>query len=201
MFYRFARAFLWLLFHLAYRFRVEGAGNLPDGTAGRGYIVASNHRTNFDPIFVGIAIRPTLAFMAKSELFQKPFVGGVLRALKAFPVERGKGDRGAVDFAVQTVESGRVLAMFPEGTRSKDGKLQRPKSGCAVIAASSRADVVPAAVCFGERLRFRTPVTVRFGKPISFEELGVDAGVPSTIKHGSRLIMERIGGLLDGDAS
>lgn len=194
MFYRIARGILWVLVRLLFRFRVEGAEKLPQGG---GYLVASNHRTNFDPVFVGVAIHPTLTFMAKIELFETPLVGPIIRALGAFPVERGKGDTGAVDFAIHTVEAGRVLAMFPEGTRSTDGALQRGKTGCAVIAGAAKATVVPAAVCFGEKLRFRTPVTVRFGDPISPETLGVDASSPRTYRAGTRLIMSNIAGLLE----
>lgn len=198
MFYRIARGFMWLLCRVIFRFRVEGSDLIPKG---QGYIIACNHRSNFDPVFLGISIQPTLTFMAKSELFKTPFVGLIVRALGAFPVERGKGDTGAVDFAIRTVEDGRVLAMFPEGTRSKDGTLQRGKSGCAVIASAAKATIVPAAVCFGERLRFRTLVTVRFGTPISPEELGVDASSPRTIRTGTRLIMDRIAALLGQEAA
>ncbi|MCI8623042.1 MAG: 1-acyl-sn-glycerol-3-phosphate acyltransferase [Provencibacterium sp.] len=198
MFYRFARSVLWLLFHLLFHVRSTGKENLP---AGGGYIVASNHRTQCDPVFIGICIRPTLTFMAKIELFRIPFVGWIIRWLGAFPVERGKGDTGAVDFAKQTVRSGKVLAMFPEGTRSKDGKLQRLKSGCTVIASATNAQVVPVAIRFGEKLRFRSRVEVCFGKPISPEELGVDPAAPSTIKGGNRLIGGRIAALLEAPAS
>lgn len=198
MFYRIARGVLWVLFRLLFHVSAAGTENLP---AGGGYIVASNHRTQCDPVFIGICIKPTLTFMAKAELFKVPVAGFVIRWLGAFPVERGKGDTGAVDFAKQTVRSGKVLAMFPEGTRSKDGKLQRLKSGCTVIAAATGAQVVPVAIRFGEKLRLRCRVQVCFGRPVSPEELGVDPAVPSTIKAGNRLISERIAGLLEGPAA
>ena len=197
MFYRIARGVMWVLFHLLFRISAVGTENLP---AGGGYIVASNHRTQCDPVVIGICIRPTLTFMAKAELFRVPVAGLIIRWLGAFPVERGRGDTGAVDFAKQTVRSGRVLAMFPEGTRSKDGKLQRLKSGCTVIAAATGAQVVPVAIRFGEKLHFRCPVQVRFGRPVSPEELGVNPSAPSTIKAGNRLIADRIAGLLEAPA-
>lgn len=193
MFYRFARMVLWVLFRILFRVSSTGTENLPKDT---GYIVASNHRTQCDPVFIGICIKPTLTFMAKAELFKIPVAGWVIRWLGAFPVERGKGDTGAIDFAKQTVRAGKVLAMFPEGTRSKDGRLQRLKSGCTVIASATGAEVVPVAICFGEKLRLRCRVQVNFGKPIPAGELGVDPAAPSTIKAGNRLIGERIAGLL-----
>ncbi|TCL43696.1 lysophospholipid acyltransferase family protein [Harryflintia acetispora] len=194
MFYRFARNLLHFFFWFAFKIDAEGRENLPKD---KGFIVASNHRSNCDPIFIGVMLKPNLTFMAKIELFQLPVIGRLFYWLGAFPVERGKGDTGAVDFAIKTVEEGKILAMFPEGTRSLDGKLLRPKSGCALIAGASGADVVPTAVCFGEKLRFRSHITVKFGKPISREELGVSASSPATIKAASRLIMSRIQELLD----
>lgn len=193
MFYRIARAVLWVLFRLIFHIEFTGTENLPKG---KGYIVASNHRTNYDPIFIGIGIRPTLTFMAKIELFQTPVVGSIMHALGAFPVERGKGDTGAVEFAEKTVLEGRVLAMFPEGTRSTDGKLQRFKSGCSVIAGATGADIVPVAVCFGEKLHFRSHVQVIYGAPITSAELGVDPAHPSTIKAANRLLSQRISAML-----
>ena len=197
MFYRIACGVLWVLFRLLFSVSSTGTENLPTGG---GYIVASNHRTQCDPVFIGICIKPTLTFMAKAELFKIPVAGQVIRWLGAFPVERGKGDTGAVDFAKETVRSGKVLAMFPEGTRSKDGKLQRMKSGCTVISAATGAQVVPVAICFGERLHFRCRVQVRFGRPVSPQELGVDPAAPSTIKAGNRLIGGQIAGLLEAGA-
>lgn len=194
MFYRFARAILCLVFYPLYRVKITGLENLPKD--GSGYIVACNHRSNLDPIFLGITLRQTLTFMAKIELFQMPVIGRLFHWVGAFPVERGKGDTSAVDFAVKTVEEGKVLAMFPEGRRSPDGTLQRAKSGCAVIAAAAEARVVPVAICFTEKLHFRNTIIVNYGAPITPQELGVHPDTPSTIKAGSRLIMSRISVLL-----
>lgn len=193
MFYQFARFLLSVVFHIVFNVKAEGKENLPKRG---GYILASNHRTDMDPVFIGISILKTLTFMAKIELFQLPLVGFIFHWVGAFPVERGKGDTGAVDFAIKTVNDGKALAMFPEGTRSRDGTLKRPKSGCAVIAAASNATVVPVAVCYGERLHFREKIIVRFGVPISPQELAVRADSPASIKAGSRLIMSKIKDLL-----
>lgn len=196
MFYRLVRGVLYIVFRFYFKIKTEGLENLPKG---QGCIVASNHRSNFDPIFIAISIKGILTFMAKAELFRLPFIGHMFTWVKAFPVERGSGDTGAVDFAIDSVREGKVLAMFPEGTRSKDGKLGRAKSGCAVIAGAAKAPVVPVAVCYGEHLRFRDTITVRFGKVIDYRELGVVPERPSTIKAGSKLIMSRIAELLYRD--
>ena len=85
----------------------------------------------------------------------------------AFPVSRGKGDTGVIDTAVEALNSGKSLMIFPEGTRSKDGKVHKGHSGAALIAARSGKPIVPVGIVFGEKLKFRTKVTVKYGKPIN----------------------------------
>ena len=160
MFYRIARGVMWVLFHLLFRISAVGTENLP---AGGGYIVASNHRTQCDPVFIGICIRPTLTFMAKAELFRVPVAGLIIRWLGAFPVERGRGDTGAVDFAKQTVRSGRVLAMFPEGTRVKEGETSEAQTGAAMFATRTGVPLLPVYIQPKKRRFCKTAVV--FGQP------------------------------------
>ncbi|WP_101909555.1 lysophospholipid acyltransferase family protein [Marasmitruncus massiliensis] len=196
MLYKAGRSLCMILLRILFSVKIEGKENIP----GTGYILVANHRTNFDPLFVVTGIRAQVCFMAKVELFQNPLLGWLLKHLGAFPVERGKGDTGAIDWAVDLIRGGKVLGMFPEGTRSLTGAPQRPKSGAALIAMQTGADLLPCAVCYGEKLGFRTKVTVRYGKLIRGEELNFTPGTQSTaeIKAASRLIMDRIIGLLEG---
>ena len=165
--------------------------------SGGGYMVCSNHRTNMDPLFIAQKIKPQLFFMAKQELFQNKFVGMIIKGLGAFPVERGKGDSGAIDFAVDTLKSGKVLAMFPEGTRSKDGIPQRPKSGAALVAMQTHADILPVGISFDLPLHFRSQVTIKYGEMIHFDSLGVEKGAPSEMKAVSKKVMGKIVELVD----
>ncbi len=89
--------------------------------------------------------------------------------------------------------------MFPEGTRSKDGKPLRPKSGAAMIAMQTGTDVLPCAVCFGPELKFRTRVVIRYGKLLQNSELGFTPGAnsPREIKDVSRRIMDQVVQLLE----
>ena len=183
MFYQIGRVVMRFLTHILYHVEVRGKEKLP---LDRGYIVCSNHRSNYDPVFLGIH------FMAKEELFHNPIVRVVIRALGAFPVKRGKGDTSAIDHAEQLIRNGRVLAMFPEGTRSKDGKPLRPKSGAAVVASQTKADVIPAAIYFQGKLHFRSRVIVSFGDIISNEQLHITGKSPREIKEASNLIMQKI---------
>ncbi len=197
MFYKVIRALCAVFLRLAFRFRVVGLENIPDGG---GFILAANHRSNWDPVLAGIPLkRHRVCYMAKAELFQIfASVAGVVVALGAFPVEVGQGDSGGLVRADRIITGGGVLGMFPEGTRSKTGTPGRPKSGVAMIAQQTGADVVPCAVCFGERIGFRSRVTVRYGRPIEngrFQFSG--EAVPHELKAASRLVMDEIVGLLE----
>lgn len=194
VFYAIAKFVTNLMIHFLYKMEYEGMENIPSGG---GYMVCSNHRTNMDPIFIAQKLKTQLFFMAKQELFQNKFVGLVIKGLGAFPVERGKGDSGAIDFAVETLKSGKVLAMFPEGTRSKDGIPQRPKSGAALVAMQTHADILPVGISFDLPLKFRSVVKVQYGKMIRFDSLGVETNAPREMKAVSKRIMGDIVELVD----
>ena len=189
LFYFVAKKLTNAFIHIAFRMRYEGKENIDQRG---GFMVCSNHRTVLDPLFIAQKIRPQLFFMAKQELFKNWFFGAIIKGLGAFPVERGKGDNSAIDFAVDTLKSGKVLAMFPEGTRSTDGTPGKPKSGAALVAMRTKADILPVAISFEPPLRFRSVVTIRYGKMIRFEELGAEHSTPSEMKRASKLIMGRI---------
>ncbi|MDE5753382.1 MAG: 1-acyl-sn-glycerol-3-phosphate acyltransferase [Oscillospiraceae bacterium] len=133
----------------------------------KNYIYVSNHRSYADPVFVALAGYGRYSFMAKKELFEKPVFAALIRWLGAFPVERGKGDSAVIDTAVKSVQDGRSLLIFPEGTRSKDGRVGRGKAGVALVATKVQADIIPIGINFqGEKLHFRSKVIVRVGEPI-----------------------------------
>ncbi|MBC8545384.1 1-acyl-sn-glycerol-3-phosphate acyltransferase [Clostridiaceae bacterium NSJ-31] len=177
-----------------HRISVEGVENLPDHG---GYIICSNHRTNLDPLYIAWKGQFQLYFMAKAELFHVPVLGFLIKRLGAFPVERGKGDTSAIDHAIEILQSGRVLAIFPEGTRSKDGKLLRGKSGISLIASRSGADVLPVGIKYTEPVKFRSKIVIRYGKLIPNSELTIVDNKPSDIKAATTRIMSAIGALLE----
>ncbi len=162
--YYFIKFIVNIAFHIAFNVHFEGRENIPDGET---VIYASNHRSYADPPLVGCSAKGKFAFMAKEELFKNRFFAWLIRSLGAFPVSRGKGDTGVLDTAVDRLKSGRSLIIFPEGTRSKDGKVHRGHSGAAVISVRSQKRIVPVGIVFGEKLKFRTKVTVKYGKPIN----------------------------------
>ena len=187
MWYRIIAGFLRPIFFLLHPYKVVGKENIPQ--AGR-YILCCNHQSNWDPVLLIVCQRRKIAFMAKAELFRfaimRGFLGGIFGA---FPVERGKGDTGALDKAEQLIASGRMMGIFPEGTRYKDGTVHRFKSGMALIAAKSGAAVIPCA--FDKRCRLFRRVTIRFGEPLSLEELHLTGEKPE-LRYATRLLRERV---------
>ena len=160
--YKFLQFILRCYFRIAYNITIEGKENIPAETTA---IYTPNHRSNADPPLVGSFIRGKLSFMAKEELFKNKFFGWLISALGAFPVSRGKGDMGVIDTSVERLETGNLM-IFPEGGRSKDGKVHKGHTGAALVAARSGRLIVPVGVCYGEKLKFRTKVTIKFGTPI-----------------------------------
>lgn len=149
-----------------YRWEVIGREYVP--TSGS-LIVASNHASNMDPLLLGIAVPRKVRFMAKEELFKNPILGWFCRTLGAFPVRRGASDRNAIKKAFEILSTGQVLAIFPEGTRSKDGQLQQLAPGAMMIAVKSQTTVVPAAIQGSFKLSISNPfpkIRIVFGKPI-----------------------------------
>lgn len=171
MIYRAAWILLKIAFHALLRWRITGSDHVPK----RGpVILASNHISNLDPPVVGVGIWRPCAFMAKEELFSNRFFGWLIRNLNAFPVKRGTADRASLKKALEVLEQGRSLVMFPEGTRSESGELQEPEMGVGMIAYRSGAPVVPVYVSGtnevmpkGGGIKLRQ-IRVRYGAPLHF---------------------------------
>jgi 1-acyl-sn-glycerol-3-phosphate acyltransferase len=171
-FYRFAVAVSRPIVTKLYRLRVSGMEHVP---AFGGFVVAANHTSNLDPWPLGIALWPRqLHFMAKSELW-KPGLRTLLRWAGSFPVHRGEADLEAMSTAVELCKRGRVLAMFPEGTRRRKGLHKkhepRPHTGSARIALAAGVPLVPAALRGMDRLSRLGPVVLRFGPSIELDDL------------------------------
>ena len=188
-FYQFGRAVCRLFIPLFFRLKIEGLENVPDN---QGIILCSNHRSYFDPVFLGLHLKRPLRFMAKADLFTKPILGPIIKRLGAFPVQRGKGDTQAIENAVNTVKDGGIFAVFPEGTRSKTGELGKPKSGAVLVAHKTGGDICPCCIKFEGKLRFRSKVTVIYGTVIKNEELHLDEVTPTALKEASKFMMSKI---------
>lgn len=193
-FYSFVRVLAKFVFFLFFRVRFEGLENIPESG---NFILCSNHRSNLDPFFLGVKIEKRVNYMAKSELFKNKFFAKIFLKLGAFPVYRGTGDMKAIEKAVDIINSGEVLAIFPEGTRSKDGIPLKPKSGISLIAAKTKADILPAAIFFRGKLGLFKKITVRYGKIIKYEEIPQTEQDVKSMKATSNFIMGKIISLLE----
>jgi 1-acyl-sn-glycerol-3-phosphate acyltransferase len=184
------------IYKLFYNFRIEGWENVPEK---EGVIIASNHRSYADPVILTMPMKRPVTYMAKEELFHNKIFGAFIRFLGAFPVKRGAGDMQVIDDCVDILESGRNVVIFPEGTRSKENKVGRGKTGVALIAAKSGADVLPMGIVFeGPKLHFRSKVTLKIGKLIKSEELDIGDGSPKQLKLIKKRIMDSITELVEG---
>ena len=120
--------------------RAYGAENFPGSGA---YILASNHISYFDPLFVASYTRRPLHFFAKRELFEIPLFGSILRKVNAHPVRRGVFDRTAIKTAIAILKGGEPLVVFPEGTRGNGNEFLKPKPGVGMIARDCEVPILP----------------------------------------------------------
>ncbi|MBU8771376.1 lysophospholipid acyltransferase family protein [Cytobacillus oceanisediminis] len=164
--YSFAKAAVYGVLKPIYRFEVIGKENFP---AEGGVLLCSNHIDNLDPPVVGINAPRPVYFMAKEELFNVPVLGKILPDLNAFPVKRGMSDREALRKGLGILKEGKVLGLFPEGTRSKTGQLGKGLAGAGFFALRSEAHVVPCAIIGPYKAFSRLKVV--YGKPIDMKEL------------------------------
>lgn len=164
---------------LLFRPRVEGVENIPESG---GALIASNHLAVLDSFLMPLMVPRRVTFPAKREYFTEPGVKGWLK--KAFfsgagqvPIDRSSGSaaQAALDTCVRLLSEGHLVGIYPEGTRSPDGRLYKGKTGMARMALQSRTPVVPVAMFgtdranpIGSRVWYPAKVTIRFGKPLDF---------------------------------
>ena len=170
--YRLAKAVLSRPLRTAYDIEVEGDAHLPDGPV----VLAANHRSFMDSIFLALVVDRAVSFLAKAEYFDRRRTAWILRATGQIPLRRGNpaGARRAIDDALGVLDQGGVVGVYPEGTRSRDGMLHRGNLGPARLAATSGAPIVPVGLLGTDKVqapdqrlpRLGQRVAVRFGQPI-----------------------------------
>ena len=153
-----------------FRFTAHGMRHIPE----RGRIIlASNHASNLDPLFVGVAAPRRINYLAKKELFSNRLFGFILRKIcSALPVDRDQMDRTTLREIFRLLEHEEMLLVFPEGTRTHDGKLGEAKLGVGLIAHHAKATVIPAYV------RGSYEILPRHAKRIHLNRCAVSFGPP-----------------------
>lgn len=187
LFFGFWWTICWILMKAFFRLRVVGSENVPK-TGPVLYVL--NHQSHLDPVTAGMAvpIRHT-NFIARSTLFGHKLFGAFIRGLNAVPIKQGSADMGAIRTAIEQMELGRVLIMFPEGSRTPDGAMHAFKRGAWLILSRAKPTILPGAIegaydawprskskpkLWGKR------VMLKVGKPIAAEtllEMGPDKGL------------------------
>lgn len=189
-----------LLFHA----RLEGVEHVPRDGA---FIVVSNHCSNLDPPILGWAtghqVGRVVHFMAKSEMRQWPIIGWLATQSGVYFVRRGEGDRAAQRFSLEALAGGRPIALFVEGTRSRDGRLKAAKPGAALLAMRSGVPLVPVGMAGTHRIfpgqsRWPHPtrIVIRIGAPFTLPLVPDGRLDRAVLTEGTDRIMREIGALL-----
>jgi 1-acyl-sn-glycerol-3-phosphate acyltransferase len=181
------------IYEACFRGEVVGLENIPRHGP---FIVASNHASHLDPPVVGAQVPRQMSFFARKTLWSSPIARWWLDTVGTIPVDRdGGSDVSAIKNVLRTLQAGKALILFPEGTRSPDGRLQKAKSGVGLIACRTQVPVLPVRIfdshlAFGRSggLRPGTPVSVVFGKPL----LPADYDHPADGKERYQRASERI---------
>jgi 1-acyl-sn-glycerol-3-phosphate acyltransferase len=182
MLYWLLKILLTPVFFVVFRTRVHNGSVVPARGA---VILAANHQSFCDSLFIPAALRRRVTYLAKAEYFDDPKQAWFYRGLGQIPIRRGGGDesRRALETAVSVLERGRIIALYPEGTRSLDGSVHRGRTGVARIALETGALVIPVGVAgtsevqpLGSRLmRPFKRVDVSFGRPRRLAEADLAA--------------------------
>jgi 1-acyl-sn-glycerol-3-phosphate acyltransferase len=207
--YPFAYAVVKPTFHIFFtlfcRMRVEGRKWLcqPRLPGQGGALVAANHLSYLDPLVLAAAAMRPMYFMAKSELFQMPILGPILRGVRVFPVHRGSVDRAALRTCEELVRAGQLVVIFAEGTRSATGRLEEFEPGVGLLALRTRAPVVPIGISGTDRVLPRNipmllpgKIEVRIGPPVSFPDLYDRPIERETVAEATRRLMLATAALL-----
>ncbi|MHC4239387.1 MAG: lysophospholipid acyltransferase family protein, partial [Planctomycetota bacterium] len=166
------RVFCILFFH----YRVYGRENVPDEGA---FLLISNHQSYLDPLFCGVSLKRHLNFLARESLFVNRFFGLLISSVDAIPVRQGQADLSAMRTVISKLKEGKGVCLFPEGTRTSDGKIAPFKGGLGLLCRRTEAAVVPVLIdgafdIWPRHNRIFSPgghIAVCYGKPIGVEQV------------------------------
>jgi len=204
MAYWVVKAILTPLLRFFYRVRVDGLEHLPpDGAV----ILASNHVSFCDSFFLPMVLKRRVTFVAKAEYFDDPKTAWFFRAVGQIPIKRsgGSASQGALDAASDVLAGGGLFGIYPEGTRSPDGRLYRGHTGVARLALKLGVPVLPVAMIgtreaqpIGQvRPNAFVPVTVRIGRPLRFDRYEDRVDDPLVLRQVTDEVMFELRGLSD----
>lgn len=175
-----------------FKVRIKNRGNIPQKG---GVLLICNHQSFLDPVLAGLGLRRECHYVARDSLFRNAFFKKLIESLNAFPVKRGQADVGAIKESLRRLKKGNIVVLFPEGTRTKDGRIRAMLPGLAAVAQKARVPVVPTLIDGAYQAWPRTKklpgtgsVIVQYGKAIYPEDY---AGMkPEEL---TRLLEQRLG--------
>jgi len=173
----------WCVFRLAYATYFHWRVYNPERVPLKGpVLLAANHASILDPPLIGAALKRALNYLARDTLFSVPVLGWLLRLWEVVPVDRDGGGAAGLRAIFDRLRGGGAILLFPEGTRTPDGRLQTARAGLGLVVIKSSAPVVPVRVfgtfeAYGRQARLPRPrrVRVKFGTPLDFEKLRTEA--------------------------
>ncbi len=165
-----SKLFVLPIFKFVFKGDLIGRENIPQNDS---FIMVSNHGSLLDPPFLGHALGRNISFMAKAELFRIPFLGFVIKACGAYPVKRGIADKNTIKIACKKLTNNNCIGIFIDGTRQKNGRVNKPKQGAALLAFKNQKLLLPVAIVNSHRLmRFKfciplfSKIVIKVGQPI-----------------------------------
>jgi len=165
-----SQIFVFPIYKFVFRGNLVGKENIPKNVS---FIMVSNHGSLLDPPLLGHAIGRKISFMAKAELFKIPLLGFVIKACGAYPVKRGFVDKNTIKTACKKLSNDNCIGIFIDGTRQKNGRVNRPKQGAALLAFKNQKLLLPVAIVNSHRLvRFKffiplfSKIVIKVGKPV-----------------------------------
>jgi len=203
--YYILRPFFWLLFRGLFAalggLRVENADRVPRRG---GVMIAPNHVSFADPPVVAVCVKRYAWFLATDEMFEIPVLGTLAKIMRAFPIRQDSPDRTALRRTINLLKQGEAVVVFPEGHVSKDGRMQPIQAGTILLAMQTGVPIVPVGVIATDRMmpphqwKLRhagTRIIVRFGEPISVDELTGGLSGRAALDHGVDVLARAISAL------
>jgi len=161
--------FVFPIYKFVFKGHLLGRENIPQKDS---FIMVSNHGSLLDPPLLGHALGRNISFMAKAELFRIPFLGFIIKACGAYPVKRGIADKNTIKIACKKLSDDNCIGIFIDGTRQKNGRVNKPKQGAALLAFKNQKLLLPVAIVNSHRLiRFKffiplfSKIVIKVGKP------------------------------------
>ncbi|MBO8239227.1 1-acyl-sn-glycerol-3-phosphate acyltransferase [Prochlorococcus marinus XMU1412] len=165
-----SKLFVLPIYRFFFRGHLIGRENIPQKNS---FIMVSNHGSLLDPPLLGHALGRNISFMAKAELFKIPFLGFIIKACGAYPVKRGIVDKNTIKTACTKLSNDNCIGIFIDGTRQKNGRVNKPKHGAALLAFKNQKLLLPVAIVNSHKLiRFKffiplfSKIVIKVGTPV-----------------------------------